>query len=710
VDVALDRTVLDSLSAQLAVVDHAGTVVLVNKEWRQLAEQSSCTSCTEGANFFDVCGRAHGPASADAKVAAEGLREVLAGFSDRFAMDLHCETPHGTRWYTLLVVPLVDRAAGAVLSYADITERKRLEALSEHRATHDVLTGLPNRSLIHDRLAQEIAAGARKGTAVAVLFVDVDRFKRVNDLFGHATGDAVLVEVGRRLTQCVRPSDTVGRLAGDEFIIICSASPAEQAAREIAHRVRDVMASPLHVAGHHLSVSVSVGIHVADRWEGSPQDLLHLADTAMFRAKSRGGGQVALHADAPPPDLSAAEGPGPRGVAPAAAPQSDKDNSYAGSVQRLLHLLRVTAGMDTAWVSEFLGSEQVFRFVDVEPGVTGPVPGTRLPLSGAYCARVINGTMPSLISDAHADPDGALLPVTFELHIGAYLGVPLHGPDGAPTGMLCATSSRPRPELTEEDLRSARLIADVLDDQHRRAMTAAAGQRMRSDLRDTVLRFCRGQGRSMVLQPVVGLSTRQTVAVEALTRFDRPERDPAQWFGAAASIGLGRPLELAAAQAALTCDTARSVPAVSVNLSPDVILDGGLDELLADHDPARVIVEMTQHAPVSSYEDLELSLGKHREKGLRLAVDDVGADYASLTHVLRLRPDVLKVDMSLIRGIDTDPVRQSLVAAMESLGQRLNATVVAEGVETDAELQTLLGLDVDQGQGYLFGRPSPVWQ
>jgi diguanylate cyclase (GGDEF)-like protein len=706
VNVALDRTVLDSLSAQLAVVDHSGTVVLVNKEWRQLAEQSGCGGCSEGANFFDVCGRAYGPASGDAKAAAEGLREVLAGFSDRFAMDLRCETPHGTRWYTLLVVPLVDRA-GAVLSYADITDRKRLEALSEHRATHDVLTGLPNRSLIHDRLAREIAAGARTGSPVAVLFVDVDRFKRVNDLFGHATGDAVLVEVGRRLTQCVRPSDTVGRLAGDEFVIICSGSPAEQAARDIAHRVRDVMASPLQVAGHHLGVSVSVGIHVADRWEGSPQDLLHLADTAMFRAKGQGGGQVALHTDAPSSDVSVAERP-MEGIL--GAPREREDNSYSASIQRLLHLLRVTVGMDTAWVSEFLGSEQVFRFVDVEPGVTGPVPGTRLPLSGAYCARVIAGTMPSRMANTRADPDGALLPVTFELRIGAYLGVPLLGPDGAPHGMLCATSPGPRPELAEEDLRSAHLIADVINDQHRRAMTMAASQRRRSDLREAVLRFCRGQGRSLMLQPVVRLSTVRTVAVEALTRFDRPDRDPAQWFATATTLGLGRHLELAAARTALTADAARSAPAVAVNLSPDVILDGGLDELLADHDPTRVIIEVTQHAPVTSYQDLERSLAKHRDRGLRLAVDDVGADYASLTHVLRMRPDVLKVDMSLVRGVDTDVVRQSLVAAIASLAQGLNASVVAKGVETDAELQALLGLDIDQGQGYLFKRPSPVWQ
>ena len=145
---------------------------------------------------------------------------------------------------------------------------------------------------------------------------------------------------------------------------------------------------------------------------------------------------------------------------------------------------------------------------------------------------------------------------------------------------------------------------------------------------------------------------------------------------------------------------------ISVNLSPEVLLDGALDELLAGHDPTSVIVEVSEHAPVSSYEDLEQALARHRARGLRLAVDDVAAGYASLRHVVRLRPDVVKIDMSLVRDIDADAVRQSLVAAIAAVGRRLRATVVAEGVETHAELAALRGLGVEQGQGYLFGRPS----
>jgi len=314
--------------------------------------------------------------------------------------------------------------------------------------------------------------------------------------------------------------------------------------------------------------------------------------------------------------------------------------------------------------------------------------------------------MPSLIPDTQRDPDGTLLPVTFDLHIGSYLGVPLHGSDGRPTGMLCATSSAPRPELSQADLRSAHLIADVIEDQHGRALEAVAAGHARSMLRDAVLRFCRGEGRTLVLQPVVDLRSMRMVAAEALTRFDRPERDPAQWFATAASLGLGRPLEVAAAASAVTHDAATRLPVISVNLSPEVILDGALEEVLAEQDPASVIVEITEHAPVTSYEDLEEALGRHRARGLRLAVDDVGAGHASMTHVVRLHPDLVKIDMSLVRNVDADPVRQSLVAAIGSLGHRLHATVVAEGVETDAELQTLRRLDVDQGQGYFFGRPS----
>lgn len=273
---------------------------------------------------------------------------------------------------------------------------------------------------------------------------------------------------------------------------------------------------------------------------------------------------------------------------------------------------------------------------------------------------------------------------------------------------MCSDSASPtaRPTIRDDDQVSVSLVADVIGDLHHRALRLAASARRRDDLRAAVLRLCRGTGRQLVLQPIVDLRSGAAVAVEALTRFADASRDPAQWFAAAAAVSLGCELEVVAADTALRLPT-DTAPIVSVKLSPDAIVNGALDDLLVRRAPRGVIVEVTEHAAVSSYDRLEQALALPRARGLRLAVDDVGAGYASLSHVLRMRPDILKVDISLVRGIDADPVRQALVAAIDRFSAQLGATLVAEGVETASELAQLLDLGVGLGQGYLLGRPAP---
>ncbi|GGC00366.1 sensor domain-containing phosphodiesterase [Cellulomonas carbonis] len=408
--------------------------------------------------------------------------------------------------------------------------------------------------------------------------------------------------------------------------------------------------------------------------------------------------------------VPAAAGPRRSQARAATEPPEPPEDGFGPSVQRLLRLLRTTVGMKIAWTSEFLGSEQVFRFVDAAPdaGAGVPRPGTALPLSGAYCSRVIDGTMPAAITDTSTDPSAVLLPVTFDMHIGSYLGVPLRSADGAVEGMLCAVSPSSSPSLSDADVTSARLIADVIDDIHRRELAAVAARRRRDALRRLVRRLCRGTGRQLVVQAIVDLMSGEEVGVEALTRFDDVERSPAEWFATAQSLGLGTALEVAAAASALRSVPADATHALSINLSPEAILDGALDELLGGRDHRGVIVEVTEHAPIASYEALEDALRPHRERGVRIAVDDVGAGYASMTHVLRLRPDLVKIDMSLVHGLDGDPVRRALVSAITGLAEQIGADVVAEGVETTGEREALVGLGVRLGQGYLFQRPTPV--
>jgi diguanylate cyclase (GGDEF)-like protein len=700
----LQRAVIDSLPAQLAVLDAEGTIVSVNEAWRRFAVAAGCDVCADGVNFFEVCARTvAGPdrrAAADAALAAEGVRQVLDGVVPEFSMDVRCDTPAGCCWFTEQAVRFAgDGGPGVVLSFTDVTARRETEDAARHMATHDLLTGLPNRTVVWDRLTQALAAARRTGGGVAVVFGDVDRFKEINDHLGHAAGDAVLVEVARRLRRCVREGDTVGRWAGDEFVVVCPAADAravggaaaggadaEAVAEDVMRRIRDAMAVPVEAGATELTVEMSLGVYVTGPGDRSADEVVDLADAAMLHAKGRR--RAAL--------LSAGT---------TACFETRSPDGEERTVQRLLHLLRRTLGVDMAWTSEFQGSTQVLRFVDVAPGSQGPAPGTELPLSGAYCARVLTGTMPSFIPDTRLEPEAVLLPITRDLHIGAYVGVPLVDAAGVVVGMVCAISATPQPDLTADDVATARLVADVIQDVHRRASSRSVSQRRRRALREQVLDLCRGLGRRVVVQPVVELASGAEVTVEALTRFDDTTRNPAQWFATAAALGLGHELEVAAAASALE-QVADGTRPVAINLSPGVVLAGGLDDLLARVDPRDVVLEVTEHAPVDSYAALDLALGPHRARGLRVAVDDVGAGYASMTHVVRMHPDVVKIDMSLVRGIDADPVRQALVRALTAFGEQLRAVVVAEGVETEAERDTLVGLGVEYAQGFLFGVPT----
>jgi diguanylate cyclase (GGDEF)-like protein/PAS domain S-box-containing protein len=189
---------------------------------------------------------------------------------------------------------LTDEEMGFVRAVAHILStalaRLRGEARMRHDAVHDPLTGLANRTLFRDHLEQALARSARTGSASGLLFIDLDNFKQVNDLHGHAAGDAVLVELGQRLRAAVRPTDTVARLGGDEFVVLCEGVD-EHAAVALGHRLQEAIGLPLAVGGTEHGLSASIGIAVD---EADPDVLLGNADTAVYRAKARGGSRVEI--------------------------------------------------------------------------------------------------------------------------------------------------------------------------------------------------------------------------------------------------------------------------------------------------------------------------------------------------------------------------------------------------------------------------------
>jgi len=202
---------------------------------------------------------------------------------------------------------LADEAIdGIVLNIRDVTERKAFEAELEHQAFHDTLTGLPNRALFRNRVEHALAGRLRGGMTVAVLFLDIDNFKDVNDSLGHVAGDELLQEVARRLDGCMRPVDTAARLGGDEFAVLIQSSQGEAHAIEIAHRVTSALLPPLTLGGRQVTVATSTGVAFGGGEESpdrNANELLHDADAAMYMAKQSGKGgyqvfQPQMHAQA----------------------------------------------------------------------------------------------------------------------------------------------------------------------------------------------------------------------------------------------------------------------------------------------------------------------------------------------------------------------------------------------------------------------------
>jgi diguanylate cyclase len=169
-------------------------------------------------------------------------------------------------------------------------ERKSAELDLAHRALHDPVTGLPNRTLFLDHLGLALARSGRRPSSLAVLFLDLDRFKTVNDSLGHQFGDLVLIEIAQRIQALVRPSDTVARFGGDEFMVLCEDLIGEGEAISVARRLSGGVAAPLILGGHEISISVSIGIAFGGETHSSSADLIRRADQAMYRAKDRGGG------------------------------------------------------------------------------------------------------------------------------------------------------------------------------------------------------------------------------------------------------------------------------------------------------------------------------------------------------------------------------------------------------------------------------------
>jgi EAL domain-containing protein (putative c-di-GMP-specific phosphodiesterase class I)/CheY-like chemotaxis protein len=255
---------------------------------------------------------------------------------------------------------------------------------------------------------------------------------------------------------------------------------------------------------------------------------------------------------------------------------------------------------------------------------------------------------------------------------------------------------------------SVGLIAGVVEElgaQLRRDERATADRDERSA---RIHRVIDGAGVEMVYQPIFDLETSAPVGAEALARFDVTDWPTERWFREAPQLGLAFPLDLTLIRLALADLPRLRDGYLSVNASQATAGSAELIEILTASEPERIVVELTEHEAIEDYDELGVALERLRELGVRIAIDDAGAGFASLRHILQLSPDLIKLDISITTGVDQDRARRAMSKALISFADEMGITIVAEGLQTQPQIDTLRALGVRFGQGFLLARPGPL--
>jgi diguanylate cyclase (GGDEF)-like protein/PAS domain S-box-containing protein len=436
--------------------------------------------------------------------------------------------------------------SGAIVAFHDVSAARATSLEMAHSAQHDVLTNLPNRMLFNDRVMQSISLAERQGKQLAVMFVDLDHFKMINDSLGHGVGDKLLQGVAGRLVACVRRTDTVCRLGGDEFVILLSQVEHAEDAAFSARKILRALAAPHIIDGKSLDINVTIGVSTYPADGRDAEGLMHKADTAMYEAKQNGR------------------------------------NNY-----------------------------QFFRH---------------------------------------------------EMH--------------------------------------ARL-------EERQSLEAD-------------LRYALGRNEFLLhYQPKFNLQTGQITGVEALLRWLHPQRGmvyPAQFVHIAEECGLILPIGRwvlleACRQARAWRDSELGIMPVSVNVSAAEFgakdfLSGVRAVLIATGvEPQNLELELTESVLMHDAESTVVTMVALKAMGVQLTIDDFGTGYSSFTYLRRFPADALKLHQSFVQEITADPGDATIVSAMINIGRSLKQRVIAEGVETQAQLDFLQRHGCGEGQGYYLGHP-----
>lgn len=482
-------------------------------------------------------------------------QSVLDGKAPRFGYEQVRVRHGGERLYVQAnKVPLTDaegEICGVLGTYEDITARKEAEAKIQVLAQRDSLTGLPNRALLNDRLRHAMAQAQRGERLLGVLFLDLDRFKTVNDTLGHHVGDELLVEAATRMRGCVRESDTVARLGGDEFVVLLEMLDQAAHCILVAEKILQVLEAPFNLAQQTVFISASIGIALYPLAGETVETLMRNADTAMYQAKEAGRGRYSLYS---------------REMSVTASGRLRTENALRQALEQEQFELWYQP-LYEAQGGRLLHFEALLRWN--RPGLGRISPADFVPL---------------------LEETGLIIPV------GAWV------------------------------LRSA-------------CHQAAAW---------------RDQG----LEPArvaVNLSTRQFNDPDLVDKIMKALRE-------------------------------------------------------ASLEPERLELELTESCLVEDHVAANGVLRRLREMGVRLSLDDFGTGYSSMSYLRHFPLDTLKIDRSFIRDLPNDRDSVAITNAIIALGHSLNLNVVAEGVESAAQLVHLRAQGTDGIQGFLFNPPLPVAQ
>lgn len=391
-------------------------------------------------------------------------------------------------------------------------------------------------------------------------------------------------------------------------------------------------------------------------------------------------------------------------LAPFLAPVSGHHPPVA-VIDDALAAVRRHLGMPLAYLAIFDGPDIVLRAVSSDHPSPGMTAGDRRPAEGSYCKAISDGRLPQLLPDTRQNAVAMTMPVTLMTPVGSIIAVPLALPDGTICGMVCAQSPDPMPALNQRDLAVVQSFARRVEEAMGAAFSADhAGTSLRRRIDDVIA----DRDFQLLLQPIVALSDNAVMGAEALCRFrPAPYRSPDTWFAEARQVGLHLDLEWAviAKITALLPDLPRALN-LSINVSPDMLAAGDLPDLIDGPFSDRIIFELTDHDQTGNLPALQTQMRRLRRLGVQIAVDDLTPGYASLNTVLQIKPDIVKLDREIVRGINLDPANRALAAAVVHFADDIGAQVIAEGIERQEEATTLRDLGVMHGQGFLLGRPG----